>query len=1356
MKKNHLNRIIPIFNIFTWGVLVIVTGMLLTSKIYAQMQVPESLQMITSTFVPPMIKGLIIHPESPFEFDFIFDSGEAVLDDEEIGIEADKLIKYFLASLTIPEQDLWVNLSPDEPDRIIADGFAVTEMGKVLLAQDYLLKQVTSSLMHPDSELGQVFWDRVYKLAYEKFGTTDIPVDTLSRVWIIPQKAKIYENGDRVFVTESHLRVMLEKDYLNLQTTALNDGPVKAAALDDTSDLVRQIIIPELEREVNEGEMFAPLRQVYNSFILAAWYKRNLKESILNKAYSNQRQVNGLETEEKNIKEKIYQQYLTAFRDGAYDFIKEEYDPKTQDIIPRKYFSGGILVKSDFEMDDAMFYDPQAIGKITIISSKFIPSDESMLDEFTEYVDETERTSIADVNYGAMLSDKYIEQVNQALERYGYPAAKVVNQGEIMLSGDGIVNVGFRTIPLREDPFALLNQASYEKNMNFFILNEDKKLAGNSFLFGHPFLMFKNGLPYILQNTTPTALDYIIDFGVDNKKTFNQMKIPTAEHLQSGPYMRLKDVTMMELEKQGVRVPKWLAFIHQDKQNDYMDFTEQASVFARFADERKKSNKVQWIEGMQGDLKQKIEAQLQSFLKENDISQGVAKTNDGYGGYNIVFFDASNVSEKAQDVVALINLGFDIMVQERILPPMVKKDSKSFDYNFRVFVSPGQEKGLAKIVRFGEEGESIGFSQGARGLLIEELAHELGLSLAEREQLEVAIDQESIKAFLAINGSMADAGILKQNENATDFMGVDIIVRQENGVFVPYIIELNGFRSGGLWDLDVALKEVPESILSKEKATARLGEAAAPYVKTILARAQKYSDQAMLSNQFTDQINRALLEFGYPVAKVVDQYEIMPFNLDMINIGVRMNPVNEKALVLLNQASAASNVNFFMIDMEKRIDNYRKIMAFPKLIFKDGQPYIVDNAAQVRIDYLIDFDVINKPLFYSKVPMAEDLNTGPYLRLKDVTMLELEKRGVNVPRWLAFIHKGRQSASMDFENQKSVVDVFTEKREQSDKVKWVEDINGDLRSEVENQLKDFLSQNNISQGVAKTNDGSGGENIIFFNENNLTEKIADIVRLIQTNNDILVQERIMSPMIERDQKVLDYNFRVFMSPGQNGKLAKVVRIGQEGTAINIMQDAKAMLVEELAKELGLSEQGLVELEKKVDDQMKKSFQAITAAMINDNLLASDASATDFMTADILIQKEAGVFVPYVIELNGFRSGGLWALQEALKNAAENSLSKEEADARAASVATPYVNAIINHAQKFRDQAMLSSNNEVAEYGGIDFNPQHLELESEGNKIDFILPVNAAESENIIVNGLIPVIFKITPIESLPVLLGNRS
>jgi hypothetical protein len=47
-----------------------------------------------------------------------------------------------------------------EKGRIIQDNFGKTEMGRDLLSQDYLLKQITSSLMYPESRLGKSFWNK--------------------------------------------------------------------------------------------------------------------------------------------------------------------------------------------------------------------------------------------------------------------------------------------------------------------------------------------------------------------------------------------------------------------------------------------------------------------------------------------------------------------------------------------------------------------------------------------------------------------------------------------------------------------------------------------------------------------------------------------------------------------------------------------------------------------------------------------------------------------------------------------------------------------------------------------------------------------------------------------------------------------------------------------------------------------------------------------------------------------------------------------------------------------------------------------------------------------------------------------
>ena len=323
----------------------------------ARLPAPGVMVHLSPEFTPAHLQGITIHPDNALQFDFLIHKGDQELAGDQKKEEYKKLIKYFLASLTIPDEDQWVNLSPYEKDRIIKDDFGKTEMGRDLLAQDYLLKQITSSLIYPEENLGKKFWDRVYERTYKEYGSTNIPVNTFNKVWIIPDEAAVYESGNTVYVLRNHLKVMLEQDYLSLDKHAgISQGNVNSVNKIG-SQIVREIILPELEKEVNEGKNFANLRQIYSGMILATWYKHALKESLLGKVYANQAKVQGvtgimstdpgvIASEAKQSQEQIYQQYLKAFKKGVFNYIKEDADKYTNEVIPRKYFSGGAV---DFE-----------------------------------------------------------------------------------------------------------------------------------------------------------------------------------------------------------------------------------------------------------------------------------------------------------------------------------------------------------------------------------------------------------------------------------------------------------------------------------------------------------------------------------------------------------------------------------------------------------------------------------------------------------------------------------------------------------------------------------------------------------------------------------------------------------------------------------------------------------------------------------------------------------------------------------------------------------------------------------------------------------------------------------------------
>ncbi len=282
-----------------------------------------------------LIKGLKIHPENPFVFDFIVDPGQEKAGADDFKKTTQRMVNYFLTSLAVPEQDLWVNLSPVEKDRIIPDTLIKTELGRDLLAQDYLLKQVGSSLIYPEGKYGKVFWGKVYEEAYRRFGVTQIPVNVFNKIWILPQKAKVFEKGNAVYIVNAHLKVMLEEDYLAV--SVLNKNKISEIPLSDISkEVLREIVVPAIEKEVNEGKNFAPVRQVFYALILAQWYKDVFKESVLNKLYSDRSKMAGIDQADPKNKELIYRQYLAAYKKGVFNYIKEETVRITRQPVPRK------------------------------------------------------------------------------------------------------------------------------------------------------------------------------------------------------------------------------------------------------------------------------------------------------------------------------------------------------------------------------------------------------------------------------------------------------------------------------------------------------------------------------------------------------------------------------------------------------------------------------------------------------------------------------------------------------------------------------------------------------------------------------------------------------------------------------------------------------------------------------------------------------------------------------------------------------------------------------------------------------------------------------------------------------------
>ena len=249
----------------------------------------------------PLLRGIVYNPSDPFKLDMIIDQG----DHDSIPMdERAKLVRFFLAALTIPENKLWVNLSPYESDRIIDETVAATEIGEVLLEQDYMLKQRAVSCTHPDTPIGKKYWSEINN---SSFG--------FSKIWIRPDGISIYDHNNAVYITGITLKAESEFQAQNS-------------------------LLPLITEDINYGENFSPLRQMIYAVILAQWFKRKFADVLYSFYYDSERTA-GLNTADPLLKEKVFHSYLDMFKHGSYNLTRKEKGADGR-LIKRRYFSGGI------------------------------------------------------------------------------------------------------------------------------------------------------------------------------------------------------------------------------------------------------------------------------------------------------------------------------------------------------------------------------------------------------------------------------------------------------------------------------------------------------------------------------------------------------------------------------------------------------------------------------------------------------------------------------------------------------------------------------------------------------------------------------------------------------------------------------------------------------------------------------------------------------------------------------------------------------------------------------------------------------------------------------------------------------
>lgn len=276
-----------------------------------------------------LIRGIEFDDADRLNIKFHFDKmNQSNLVDKDMR----RLIDYFLSFLTLPEDKLWVNLSPYESDKILPEVLSQLAVGKDMLLADYILKQLTSYLTCPVTASGKKFWAKV-KALNRKLTKNNIDINTFYKIWIVPGKITIVEAKNKIFVKKASLKVMLEEDYLALKNNFShfkNNKKLKSAydLNQQAKDIFRKECLPVIEEMVNHSGYFAPLRQLYYSFVLAFYCKQYLAKDDIYKKYINKEKIGYLKLAQyQKSKDFIYRQYLKKisrdsrqYREGSWRY----------------------------------------------------------------------------------------------------------------------------------------------------------------------------------------------------------------------------------------------------------------------------------------------------------------------------------------------------------------------------------------------------------------------------------------------------------------------------------------------------------------------------------------------------------------------------------------------------------------------------------------------------------------------------------------------------------------------------------------------------------------------------------------------------------------------------------------------------------------------------------------------------------------------------------------------------------------------------------------------------------------------------------------------------------------------------
>ncbi|MDW4899737.1 hypothetical protein RB625_15070 [Streptomyces californicus] len=171
--------------------------------------------------------------------------------------------------LALTPDKFWVNLNPDQPNKVMDARFGRTDAGRVLLEADLEMKRDFSEAVNPDKHAGaKVYWDTAPR-------RDGMPCFPGVRMWIEPKPAQVREQDGGIYILDAPLKVStqwLDVDYTvpgSTECKDLSDAEKKAIERSVAAN-----VMPLVEERVNTDPDYADLRAVYTARVAAEYIRQ--------------------------------------------------------------------------------------------------------------------------------------------------------------------------------------------------------------------------------------------------------------------------------------------------------------------------------------------------------------------------------------------------------------------------------------------------------------------------------------------------------------------------------------------------------------------------------------------------------------------------------------------------------------------------------------------------------------------------------------------------------------------------------------------------------------------------------------------------------------------------------------------------------------------------------------------------------------------------------------------------------------------------------------------------------------------------------------------------------------------------